>query len=392
MDDAKVEKVVSRLEDDYHRQGEVLDWDQVLRTSEKLGATADELAAIEARLEGQGIAAEGRTTSKSSRPGRVAKKAPKAGEEARETDLLQRYLREIGRIELLRAEDEVRLTRRMRAGERASLQRQPNGADAGLEETVREGLIAKHDLVTANLRLVVMVAKRYSGRTLTLADLVQEGTFGLIRAVEKFDHTKGFRLSTYATWWIRQSATRAIANTDRTVRLPVHKLEQLRRIRRTMRALTAEFYGNRPTIDQVAEQLGKDPTQVQFLLDVAQQPISFEEPVADDSTGSVGDLIPSTWPTAEEAALSRETAVCALEALERLPERARRIIRLRYGLEDGTVHTLESIGRDYGLTRERIRQIEGSALEQLRNPTFGNPLRELLLAGSARCGAEDTQA
>ncbi|MCA9610317.1 MAG: sigma-70 family RNA polymerase sigma factor, partial [Myxococcales bacterium] len=327
--------------------------------------------------EGEGDAGpDGRAGPKTAQPERRWSKADES--------LLQLYLREVSRIELLTAEDEVRLARRLRAGVAANEALQEADADQQheLRVLVEDGLRAKQDMVAANVRLVVTIAKRYAGRSLVIDDLVQEGTLGLIRAVERFDPNLGFRFSTYATWWIRQSVTRAIADKDRMIRIPVHAVELLRKVHKTRRALRYEFGGREPSIEEIAEQVGRDPTHIQFLMDVARTPASLDKPVGEEGDQTLGDQVRSTSASPEDEALQRETASAILDAIDALPDRERRIIRLRYGLEDGEMHTLEAIGREFNVTRERIRQIEAKALEKLRRPSSNNPLRELLLARS----------
>lgn len=389
MDSSKIDKVVGLLEDDHFRQGGYLDLDQVLQMAERHQLTPEELAAVKSELvtlelldtdaeppEAPAAESFDETSPTAERPQHRWSRS--------EESLLQLYLREVSRIELLNADDEVRLARRVRAGAAASeaLQRTTVEQRQELEALVEDGLHAKQDMVAANVRLVVTIAKRYGGQSLVLADLVQEGTIGLVRAVERFDPNRGFRFSTYATWWIRQSVTRAIADKDRIIRVPVHALELLRKVRKTRRALRYEHGGREPSVDEIAEHLGRDATHIQFLLDVSSTPASLDRPVGDEGDQTLGDRVPSSSASPEDELLGRETANAILDAIEALPERERNIIRLRYGLEDGEMHTLESIGQEYGVSRERIRQIESKALETLRRPTPNNPLRELLLARS----------
>lgn len=383
MDAAKIDKVASLLEDDHYRQGGVLEPDQVLQAGERHGLTPQELLAVQAELRARGILeAEGPEepeplpSTPEARPEPPEKESP----EARDRDLLQQYLQEIGRVELLSAAEEVSLARRIEIGERAA--QELLVADLrdshGLKTLAEEGLQAKQQMAAANLRFVVMVAKRHMGRGMDLSDLIQEGTLGLLRAVERFDHKRGFRFVTYATWWIRAAITRALADKSRTIRVPVHAVDLLHLVRKTTFALTREHGGREPTIDEVAAHVRRDPTEIQFLLDIAREPLSLDSPGNDDE-GTLGDVVASARATPEEELLGRETATAILQAIEALPDREREIIRLRYGLEDGTAHTLKDIGQRYGVSRERIRQIESEALETLRRPTAGNPLRELIL-------------
>ncbi|MFS0693643.1 RNA polymerase sigma factor [Streptomyces nitrosporeus] len=297
-------------------------------------------------------------------------------------DPFRQYLREIGRIHLLSAAEEVELARRIEAGLFAGerLARAP-GPDprlaADLDRLVVQGRAAKRRLIEANLRLVVSVAKRYAGRGLTVLDLVQEGNVGLIRAVEKFDYTRGYKFSTYATWWIRQAMSRALADQARTIRVPVHVVEQINRVVRVQRRLLQER-GREPTAEEVAAQLGLTPGRVGEVLRLAREPISLHAPVGEDEA-AFGDLIEDgdTPSPAESASflLLREH----LEAvLVTLGEREREVVRLRYGLEDGRPRTLEEIGRIFGVTRERVRQIEARTLTRLRGHAHAGQLRGYL--------------
>jgi RNA polymerase primary sigma factor len=298
-------------------------------------------------------------------------------------DLFRQYLREIGRISLLTASGEVELARRIEAGlfaeEKLSV---TPGIDErlalDLDRLVVRGRLAKRQLIEANLRLVVSVAKRYLGRGLTMLDLVQEGNLGLIRAVEKFDYTRGFKFSTYATWWIRQAMSRAIADQARTIRVPVHVVELINRVIRAQRRMLQER-GYEPTAEEVAGQLGLTPERVGEILRLAQDPISLQAPVGEEDDVSLGDLIEDTdIPSPAESAaflLLREQ----LEAvLSTLGDRERRVVELRYGLADGRPRTLEEIGRLFGVTRERIRQIEHKTLGKLRDHAYAEQLRGYL--------------
>jgi RNA polymerase primary sigma factor len=299
-------------------------------------------------------------------------------------DLFRQYLREIGRIPLLSAAEEVELARRVEAGLFA--EEKLRLAGAGLDETlaldldrlVVRGRIAKRRLIEANLRLVVSIAKRYVGRGLTMLDLVQEGNLGLIRAVEKFDYARGYKFSTYATWWIRQAMSRALADQARTIRVPVHVVELINRVVRAQRTLIQE-YGHEPGREEVAARLGLTPERVGEVLRLAQEPISLHAPVGEEDDVALGDLIEDgDAPSPVESAaflLLREH----LEAvLSTLGERERRVVQLRYGLADGRPRTLEEIGKLFGVTRERIRQIECKTLGKLRDHAFADQLRGYL--------------
>ncbi|GAA2944959.1 MULTISPECIES: RNA polymerase sigma factor [Streptomyces] len=299
------------------------------------------------------------------------------------SDLFRQYLREIGRIPLLGAADEVELARRVEAGlfaeERLAAAPDPDTRLAqDLDRLVVQGRMAKRRLIEANLRLVVSVAKRYAGRGLTMLDLVQEGNLGLIRAVEKFDYTRGYKFSTYATWWIRQAMSRALADQARTIRVPVHVVELINRVVRVQRRLLQER-GHEPSAEEVAAQLDLTPERVETILRLAQEPVSLHAPVGEEDDVAFGDLIEDgDAPSPVESAaflLLREH----LEAvLSTLGERERKVVQLRYGLDDGRPRTLEEIGRLFGVTRERIRQIESKTLARLRDHAFADQLRGYL--------------
>ncbi|WP_254666061.1 RNA polymerase sigma factor [Streptomyces sp. WMMB 322] len=299
-------------------------------------------------------------------------------------DLFRQYLREIGRIPLLSAADEVELARRVEAGlfaeqKLADPATHPDGRLAHeLDQLVVMGRIAKRRLIEANLRLVVSVAKRYIGRGLTMLDLVQEGNLGLIRAVEKFDYARGYKFSTYATWWIRQAMSRALADQARTIRVPVHVVELINRVVRVQRRLLQER-GEEPTPDEVGAHLGLTGERVTEVLRLAQEPVSLHAPVGEEEDVNFGDLIEDgDAPSPVESAaflLLREH----LEAvLSTLGERERKVVQLRYGLDDGRPRTLEEIGVLFGVTRERIRQIESKTLTKLRDHAFADQLRGYL--------------
>ncbi|WP_374100653.1 RNA polymerase sigma factor [Streptomyces sp. 7-21] len=298
-------------------------------------------------------------------------------------DLFRQYLREIGRIPLLSASEEVELARRIEAGLFAE-EKLGSATDLDdrlaldLDRLVVRGRLAKRKLIEANLRLVVSVAKRYVGRGLTMLDLVQEGNLGLIRAVEKFDYTRGFKFSTYATWWIRQAMSRAIADQARTIRVPVHVVELINRVVRVQRRVLQER-GYEPSAEEIAVLLGLTPARVTEILRLAQDPVSLQAPIGDEDDVNLGDLIEDAdIPSPAESAaflLLREQ----LEAvLSTLADRERRVVELRYGLLDGRPRTLEEIGRLFGVTRERIRQIEHKTLTKLRDHTYAEQLRGYL--------------
>lgn len=299
------------------------------------------------------------------------------------SDLFRQYLREIGRIPLLTAAEEVELARRVEAGLFAE-EKLGNTPDLDselaldLDRLVVMGRMAKRRLIEANLRLVVSVAKRYVGRGLTMLDLVQEGNLGLIRAVEKFDYARGYKFSTYATWWIRQAMSRALADQARTIRVPVHVVELINRVVRVQRRMLQER-GYEPTPDEVATHLELPPERVSEVLRLAQEPVSLHAPVGEEDDVALGDLIEDG-----DAASPVESAAFLLlrehleAVLSTLGERERKVVQLRYGLADGRPRTLEEIGRIFGVTRERIRQIESKTLNKLRDHAFADQLRGYL--------------
>ncbi|MEU3785200.1 RNA polymerase sigma factor [Streptomyces sp900129855] len=299
------------------------------------------------------------------------------------SDLFRQYLREIGRIPLLTAAEEVELARRVEAGLFA--EEKLSGASdldselaLDLDRLVVMGRMAKRRLIEANLRLVVSVAKRYIGRGLTMLDLVQEGNLGLIRAVEKFDYARGYKFSTYATWWIRQAMSRALADQARTIRVPVHVVELINRVVRVQRRMLQER-GYEPTPEEVAAQLDLAPERVGEVLRLAQEPVSLHAPVGEEDDVALGDLIEdgdATSPVESAAFLLLREHLEAV--LSTLGERERKVVQLRYGLADGRPRTLEEIGRIFGVTRERIRQIESKTLSKLRDHAFADQLRGYL--------------
>jgi RNA polymerase primary sigma factor len=286
-------------------------------------------------------------------------------------DPVRNYLNEIGRTALLDAAQEVELSKRIEAGVYA--QHKLGGKVTArerrdLEAIAADGALAKAHMLEANLRLVVSVAKRYSNRGMSFLDVVQEGNLGLIRAVEKFDYTKGYKFSTYAMWWIRQAITRALADQARTIRLPVHVVEQLNKLGRLQRDMHQRF-GREPTPEELATELDRTPEQIEEMLRNARQPVSLDNPVGDDEDTRLGDLIEDFEAPAASDALEYQTMIETVHrALAGLEPREARVLALRFGLAEGRPHTLDEIGRDVGLTRERIRQIEKEALAKLREP------------------------
>ena len=274
-------------------------------------------------------------------------------------DPVKVYLKEIGRVPLLTPEEEIDLALKIQAG----------GPD---------GEKAKQRLSEANLRLVVSIAKRYVGRGMQFLDLIQEGNLGLIKAVEKFDHTKGFKFSTYATWWIRQAITRAIADQARTIRIPVHMVETINKVKKVSSQLLHE-YGHDPSAEEIAERLDMSVDKVREIMRVAQEPVSLETPIGEEEDSHLGDFIPDDdAPVPAEAASQTLLKEQLADVLKTLTPREEKVLRLRFGLEDGRPRTLEEVGKEFNVTRERIRQIEAKALRKLRHPSRSKKLRDFL--------------
>nr|BBH94128.1 RNA polymerase sigma factor RpoD [Thermogemmatispora argillosa] len=287
-------------------------------------------------------------------------------------DPVRMYLREIGRVPLLTAEEEVRLARLMERGKAEAAKPNPN------RRIIEEGEEAQRRLTEANLRLVVSVAKKYIGRGMSLLDLIQEGNIGLIRAVEKFDYTKGYKFSTYATWWIRQAITRAIADQARTIRIPVHMVETINRLIRISRRLLQDL-GREPTSEEIAEQMDISPEKVREIIKVSQEPVSLETPIGEEEDSHLGDFIEDHTALAPADAASHQLLKEQVEdVLASLTERERKVLQLRFGLDDGRSRTLEEVGKEFHVTRERIRQIEAKALRKLRHPSRSRKLKDYL--------------
>jgi len=297
-------------------------------------------------------------------------------------DTVGLYLREMARVPLLTIEEEVRLAKSLEAGRRAQQILSNDGSNPaereGLERQIEEGLAARVHLIKANTRLVVSIAKKYMGRGVPFLDLIQEGNLGLMKAVEKFDYNRGYRFSTYATWWIRQTITRAIADQGRTIRVPVHMSDRIRRLYNTARQLEQE-YGRRPTPEEIAAEMNVEPRKVQWMLKVSWRPLSLERPVGEDEDSELGSFIEDeATPTPTQSAYQHLLGEKVEEMLATLSPREARILRLRFGLLNGRSYTLEEVGQKFGLTRERIRQIEGKALRRLRHPRRSRQLRDYL--------------
>jgi RNA polymerase primary sigma factor len=297
-------------------------------------------------------------------------------------DSISLYLKEIGRVPLLTADEEVSLAKRMERG-RDARQKLTLGTDDPNERdrlllAVKDGQAAQEHLIKANSRLVVSVAKKYVGRGVPFLDLIQEGNIGLIRAVKKFDYRRGYKFSTYATWWIRQAVTRAIADQGRTIRVPVHMYEQINRLTRTSRQLVQEL-GRDPTTEEIAERLGVPPRKVEQIIRVSQRPLSLEMPVGEEEDSYLGDFIEDAEADSPTDSASQTMLRQVIdEIFESLTPREVRILQLRFGLVDGYSYTLEEVGKKFGVTRERIRQIEAQALGRLRHPSRSRKLRDYL--------------
>ena len=303
-------------------------------------------------------------------------------------DPVRMYLKEIGKVDLLTSEQEVALAQTMVRGQEVQKtleEMQAEGieldpeAKKAMEKEIKAGERAKQSLAEANLRLVVVsIAKRYVGRGMLFLDLIQEGNLGLIKAVEKFDYTKGYKFSTYATWWIRQAITRAIADQARTIRIPVHMVETINKVIRVSRQLLQEL-GHDPSPEEIAEEMSMPVDKVREILKIAQEPVSLETPIGEEEDSHLGDFIPD-----EDASEPSEAASFTLlkeqlvEVLSTLTPREEKVLKLRFGIEDGRTRTLEEVGKEFNVTRERIRQIEAKALRKLRHPSRSKKLKDFL--------------
>jgi RNA polymerase primary sigma factor len=296
-------------------------------------------------------------------------------------DTVRMYLREIGRVDLLTPDDERRLAQAIADGNVAAgeLDQPMDAAEhRRCMRIVQTGQRAKSELIQANLRLVVSIAKRYSGRGMQFLDLIQEGNLGLMRAVDKFDHTKGFKFSTYATWWIRQAITRSIADQARTIRIPVHMVESMNRVLRMQRQMHQELE-REPTLDELAERCALPAERISEILRISLDPLSLDSPVGEEDDSSLTDFIEDLSVDAPADAATKRMLVQAVEeALGELTEREQEIVRMRFGLDDGQAKTLEDVGKEFGVTRERIRQIEAKTLAKLRHPMRSQRLKEFL--------------
>jgi RNA polymerase primary sigma factor len=331
----------------------------------------------------------GRRDTNGKRPTPSSAESSSSGE-----DPVHTYLKEIGRVPLLNAELEVEIAQAIEAGNEAAarlvlheLAENDDGPATDLldpadqtrcRRTVRKGQRAKDELIEANLRLVVSIAKRYRNRGLAFLDLIQEGNLGLMRAVDKFDHTKGFKFSTYATWWIRQAITRAIADQARTIRIPVHMVETINKVVWAQRQLLQEL-GREPTIEEVSQRVEFPIDRIREILRINQDTVSLEQPVGDEDDFNLSDLIEDRGAVVPDDAATRSLLDAAVrEALGHLSEREQDVVRLRFGLDDGKIRTLEEVGKEFGVTRERVRQIESKTLAKLRRPDAAHLLRDYL--------------
>ena len=323
------------------------------------------------------------------RPGRLLPDRVDNRSSGTSSDPVRMYLKEIGRVPLLTAAEEVTLAKRIEAGGHASEKLADLSAmreldtlgfqeRRRLERLARDGEQAKSELIQANLRLVVSIAKRYVGRGMLFLDLIQEGNLGLMRAVEKFDYTKGFKFSTYATWWIRQAITRAIADQARTIRIPVHMVESINKVHRVQRQMLQELE-REPTVEELADKVGMTVARVREIMRISQDPLSLDSPVGEEDDSNLADFIEDAQAEAPAQIAARMMLNSAvLEALGELNEREQQVVRLRFGLEDGQARTLEEVGKEFGVTRERIRQIESKTLAKLRHPHRSQKLRDYL--------------
>jgi RNA polymerase primary sigma factor len=309
---------------------------------------------------------------------------PSLEESINNDDTVGMYLKEMSRVPLLSVDEELNLAVRIEKGRTARQEkiklagRQNAIIRSQLDATIEEGLRARDHLIKANTRLVVSIAKRFMGRGVAFLDLIQEGNLGLMKAVEKYDYTRGFRFSTYATWWVRQTISRAISDQARTIRVPVHMIDRIRQLYKANHELEQKL-GRQPTIEELAEKVNLPLQRVQWIMKVSWQPLSLESPVGDEEESELGHFIedevsPSPMQSAYQSLLKEKLE----EILSTLTPREARVLRLRFGLDDGTIYTLEEVGQKFGLTRERIRQIEGHALRQLRHPMRARQLKDYL--------------
>jgi len=385
---------------EFSRESGVITLDAVMEVIKDVDPTAEVITAVRETIERNGVRLDEQLDAvpdaASPVPARApaAKRRPSRASEDDEgdgsgpsTDGVRMYLKEIGRVSLLTGDEEVSLARRIEAGLAAAscLAAHTSGETpldpvevARLNRLCRDGDAARAQLTQANLRLVVSIAKRYAGRGMQILDLIQEGNLGLMRAVEKFDHSKGFKFSTYATWWIRQAITRAIADQARTIRIPVHMVESINKVKRVQRQMAQELE-REPTIDEIAFHTDLAPDRVREILRIAQDPLSLDSPVGDEQDSNLGDFIEDERVVAPADVVARHLLGEAVgEALNELTEREQEVVRMRFGLDDGQPRTLEEVGRFFGVTRERVRQIESKTLAKLRHPLRSDKLKDYL--------------
>ena len=379
MDQAVPDNKQTRLDElyEYGRSKGILTYKEIMDRLMELEMDPDQLDKVLETLEAYGISvvndADEVQDAEAAEAEAAAEAASRAGDSDKEISLeeqldlsvpegiaiddpVRMYLKEIGKVPLLTADQEIELARRLEEGD--------------------EG--AKQQLAEANLRLVVSIAKRYVGRGMLFLDLIQEGNLGLIKAVEKFDYRKGFKFSTYATWWIRQAITRAIADQARTIRIPVHMVETINKLIRVSRQLLQE-YGREPTPEEIAREMNISESKVREIIKIAQEPVSLETPIGEEEDSHLGDFIPDDdAPAPAEAASFALMKEQLMEVLDTLTPREEKVLRLRFGLDDGHQRTLEEVGKEFNVTRERIRQIEAKALRKLRHPSRSKKLRDYL--------------
>ncbi len=353
----KVKEILEKAK----RENNVLTYQDMMNALAELDIDAEAIDAVFDILESEGLSLVNQSGSQETDTAAEANPQEDLSipESVGVDDPVRMYLKEIGKVPLLTADEEVTIAKQIEQG--------GNGAEE-----------AKKKLAEANLRLVVSIAKRYVGRGMLFLDLIQEGNLGLIKAVEKFDYTKGYKFSTYATWWIRQAITRAIADQARTIRIPVHMVETINKLVRVSRQLLQEN-GREPTPEEIAEEMGLSPEKVEEIIKIAQEPVSLETPIGEEEDSHLGDFIQDeeALPPAEAASflLMREQL---MEVLNTLTPREKKVLTLRFGLEDGRQRTLEEVGQEFNVTRERIRQIEAKALRKLRHPTRSRKLKDYL--------------
>ncbi len=350
--EARIEELIER-----GKQNGVLTYKEVMDTLNELELDAEQIERIYDRLENLNIyVVEEIEVPKDINDDIAEIENDMGGEGIAIDDPVRMYLKEIGKVPLLSAQEEIDLAKRMAEGDQD----------------------AKQKLAEANLRLVVSVAKRYVGRGMLFLDLIQEGNLGLIKAVEKFDYRKGYKFSTYATWWIRQAITRAIADQARTIRIPVHMVETINKLIRVNRQLLQD-YGRDPRPDEIAREMGISEEKVREIIKVAQEPVSLETPIGEEEDSHLGDFIPDDdAPAPAEQAAFTLLKEQLMEVLDTLTPREEKVLRLRFGLDDGKARTLEEVGREFNVTRERIRQIEAKALRKLRHPSRSKKLKDFL--------------